>query len=603
MSGGRGLSVIVGTLVSLFLLVLFAPSTLPLSSGTRQHQQRSRNIIPSTSGNDRLCVGAARQRSIHHHRLGFVPKSLSDFFDTDDKGGWQVNAQESQQSNSIEKYRQMSDLERAKDFVSSVMKDPVPIEGSEGMSVLHNVMSLQYGETSDLVIRSCDESFWKACIKTAETPNRRYRVCAIGTPGIGKTKSTAILIRILLQMGHTVVYLVRTTQEVGHYYEFTPSTTNVFDERDRGEDITSLTKTSTYYVVDPGPTFDDCCPDDTFQAKSILVSSPDERHWGKSQFTNLRGRVFGVFKYYPLWSLQELLEARPVLNLALTIDEVKNRYRQFGGVPCDVFSDRDDNWPEKLQNTGVYRLTLTDGAALKLVSGEIDFVETGKTDTRKNAVMGYRLAQDDNGLFEEKEVIVISDLVAEKISTKFIKSLWSKMNDKDINGPTIFAAYTRLLMTKKEAIPLRCRANVGEKNVEYKSHPTKLLGGCTGIRLVLDLVEAVAAAKAENGSKILLCPANKLNPLIDFLYKDEEQHFHVFHVTLRRRHDAKVPDIKQLENAVGDASKLSIYYAVPSEHFGTFVTDPVDPKEAGALCDIFHVMIPNPNDTADAGPD
>jgi predicted HAD superfamily hydrolase len=59
--------------------------------------------------------------------------------------------------------------------------------------------------------------------------------------------------------------------------------------------------------------------------------------------------------------------------------------------------------------------------------------------------MGYRLAKNDNGLFEEKEVILISDLVAEK----FIKSLWSKMSDKDINRPTIFAAYTRLLKRKQ----------------------------------------------------------------------------------------------------------------------------------------------------------
>jgi hypothetical protein len=115
---------------------------------------------------------------------------------------------------------------------------------------------------------------------------------------------------------------------------------------------------------------------------------------------------------------------------------------------------------------------------------------------------------------------------------------------------------------------------------------------------VLDLV-AVAAAKADIDSKILYCPANKSNALIDFLYKDEDQHFHAFQVTLRHRHNAKVADIKQLENAVGDASKLSIYYAVPSEHFRSFVRDPVDPKGTGALCDIFHVVIPNPNDFPD----
>jgi hypothetical protein len=153
-----------------------------------------------------------------------------------------------------------------------------------------------------------------------------------------------------------------------------------------------------------------------------------------------------------------------------------------------------------------------------------------------------------------------------------------------------------LLMTKKTAIPFHCRAWAGEMDGKYKAHPMKLLGGCTDIRLVIDLVEA---AKAETGSKILFCPANKSNQLIDFLYKDEEHHFHAFHVTLRHRHDAKVSDIKQLEDAIGDASKLSIYYAVPDFNFPTFVTALVDPKEASSLRNVFHVMIPNPTDFPD----
>jgi hypothetical protein len=70
---------------------------------------------------------------------------------------------------------------------------------------------------------------------------------------------------------------------------------------------------------------------------------------------------------------------------------------------------------------------LTDTEALKLVSGKIDVIETRwKSNKLKDSVMGYRLAKNDNGLFEEKEVTVISDLVAENIATKLFKSLWSK---------------------------------------------------------------------------------------------------------------------------------------------------------------------------------
>jgi hypothetical protein len=740
---GRGLAVtVVTTLVSLFLLVLFAATAfttttaLPLRSSARQQQQRSRAGIPSETGNDRLSFGAARQRSIlyiHHQRLGFLPrnKALSDFFNSDNKAGWQVNAQESEQNDNMDmddsnemtgtvseekqtgekptttqgKRKSMgatlrsvwvqlstgsdvvgqptkvevsedatiaylrnavklvdpnslrdvnSDrlevfppntdsadssnalrpdalvpsgttdrlpltvqhvkfalqqskkklaLERANDFVSSIIKDPDPIEGSDGMSVLRDVVDLETGDRRDVVIRNCTEKFWNSCIEISEIPSMRYGVGAIGTPGTGKTASTAILIRMLLQKGHTVVYLVRTKLEKGWYYEFTRSTTSVFREYDLGEDITSLRKQSTYFVVDPGHTNDDCVPECTFQARVILVSSPDERHWGESQFIKLRGNTCGHFKYFPLWSLEELLQARPILNLALnralTIDEVKKRYRQVGGVPRHVYSD-DEVYRRAIAIQNGKINALTKWQALKIASEEMDAVESTAEDEWKSPVIGIRLANDDNGSFETTEVIVISDLVAEKICTDFIESLWSKMLDGYINGPMIFEAYGRLLMTK-EATSFLCRPCGGKKDGKYKVHPTKLLGGCTEIRLVSDLFEAVAAAKAETGSKILFSPANKSYPLIDFLYKDEEQHFHAFQVTIEKSHDTKVRDIKELEDAIGDASKLSIYYAVPSENFPTFVTDPGEPKRQGALSNVFHVMIPNPNDEDDGG--
>jgi hypothetical protein len=84
------------------------------------------------------------------------------------------------------------------------------------------VPKLESGATKDLVIRNITEDFWKETIRTAETPNKRYHVCAVGTSGIGKTSSTAILIRLLLLMQRTVVYRIRSPEKIGWVYEFTP---------------------------------------------------------------------------------------------------------------------------------------------------------------------------------------------------------------------------------------------------------------------------------------------------------------------------------------------------------------------------------------------
>jgi hypothetical protein len=61
---------------------------------------------------------------------------------------------------------------------------------------------------------------------------------------------------------------------------------------------------------------------------------------GQIEFAKRRGDVSGgTFRFYPLWSLNELQEARPILNQQLTMDEVTQRFRGVGGVPRHVFSD------------------------------------------------------------------------------------------------------------------------------------------------------------------------------------------------------------------------------------------------------------------------
>jgi hypothetical protein len=63
----------------------------------------------------------------------------------------------------------------------------------------------------------CTIPFWEECLKVVNTPNRRDRVAAIGTPGTGKTTSTPILIRMLLEENKTVLYIFRSEEKDGWY--------------------------------------------------------------------------------------------------------------------------------------------------------------------------------------------------------------------------------------------------------------------------------------------------------------------------------------------------------------------------------------------------
>ena len=196
-------------------------------------------------------------------------------------------------------------------------------EGGEGapggeMRLWRDIPDLEKkGRPKNIVLRSIVEPFWQSCIDEVESldPDDRTRVCAVGTPGIGKTFTTPLLLRMLLLKNSTVVYIRRSPERKSWYYEFIPKsdgtlpyTVNVYPEASKDPfDFPSLEEPSAYYVVDPGKSKVSCDPKEDFEARVIIISSPNVRHWGGEEFEKFRGGQSGVFHFYPLWNLSELL--------------------------------------------------------------------------------------------------------------------------------------------------------------------------------------------------------------------------------------------------------------------------------------------------------
>ena len=83
---------------------------------------------------------------------------------------------------------------------------------------------------------------------------------------------------------------------------------NVYPEKDTDlKNIESLDEPSTYYVVDPGETKNSGNPMAGFMPRVIIISSLDDKHWGRGEFQMHRAKKTGVFRYYPLWTLTEVL--------------------------------------------------------------------------------------------------------------------------------------------------------------------------------------------------------------------------------------------------------------------------------------------------------
>ena len=100
------------------------------------------------------------------------------------------------------------------------MKPYEDVPNSDEMRVLPDVLSMEgLGKKTVILRGKITEEFWQQVIDKTKD----FRVCAIGTPGIGKTSSTCILIRLLLEPKCTVVYRIRSDEKNGFVYKFTPA--------------------------------------------------------------------------------------------------------------------------------------------------------------------------------------------------------------------------------------------------------------------------------------------------------------------------------------------------------------------------------------------
>ena len=161
-----------------------------------------------------------------------------------------------------EPFETLPNLEPSDASLAGEEKEGAPEERK--MRVWRNIPDPYTGKPRNIVLRSIVEPFWKSCIDEVEISNEyiRYRVCAVGTPGIGKTRTTPLLLRMLLLTRSSVVCIRRSTDRTSSFYEYVPTpdgeplavAVNVYPEETENlpKKIPSLNETSTYYVVDPG---------------------------------------------------------------------------------------------------------------------------------------------------------------------------------------------------------------------------------------------------------------------------------------------------------------------------------------------------------------
>jgi hypothetical protein len=497
---------------------------------------------------------------------------------------------------------------RAQDFLDVLMNDDayLPVNASIGMTYLPDLpdLEVQKGFEIDqkfpMIIRNITDAFWDACIEVGDVPGVSFRVAVIGTPGIGKTTSTPLLIRKLLKKGKTVVYHVRTENRNKWIYEFVPEgdsyRADVYTDRSDLESVPSLRLRSTYYIVDPGKTKDSCDPDASFEPSVIIVASPDDRHWGgSSSFIKSLRAVKGLFKFYPLWSEEEIRAVKYILGPNMSDSTLNERLCQFGGVPRNVFEESRLIPLLEQQKTAVRALTAAQ--AQSIAEGYVDFLSTFKEDQPKSAVAAFDLAPDDNGTFTKPRAVLVSPYIKDQVYARHAGTLWRFMwSQADAAARGYFLqSYVRTLLTEFEHLTLDVRQCVGRRDKRYNETFRFTLPRCNEVRMVVNPARAVA----DPTSKPFVLYHSSIGnyELIDCVYKDDEDKVYAIQTTLQKEgHPAKPAQMKDLQETLRNFKNITLLYMVPDEIFPRFVTDPVYPKnDTNVTLNVYHASISRPS--------
>jgi hypothetical protein len=493
-------------------------------------------------------------------------------------------------------------IQKGKAYIDSILKPYEDIPNSHGMKVLRGVYDLETSKNKDVVLRTMAEDYWMKVIEATKT----NRVCALGTPGIGKSTTTCVLIRLLLAQKKTVLYHMRSTRENGWVYIFTPSRNsetidvaamkgNVFTFKD------IYNNQSTYYVVDPHRTKDDCNLDASYEGKVIIVASPDEVHWGGSEFTKNRANDMGIFLIYPVWSLQELIMSSVIFtgtDTMITIADIEERFWRFGGVPRSIFSKNYED-QKQLQNQAL--ANLTSESAITLAFKERTGIKTFGSDLPKGILLAYILADGDNHSYRKGYVVLCSDYVYEFVAKKFMKDLWLKIasNYQSFDGK-LFEAYAGHLFYDSVR-PRRLMVTVRLLRNNNSTNAFKVqIGGCLKQMKVENIIDEALATQM-----VLFVPTSSTNKLVDFMYR-EGNTFYLFQCTIAKTHSARPDHILELmvkvisnrmpsmlESNPGTNTNREIHdypwfilcYVVPEFRFKEFATNPVNAKgKAREMC-------------------
>eukprot|EP00978_Attheya_sp_CCMP212_P033979 scaffold140115_cov44-Attheya_sp.AAC.6 len=471
-------------------------------------------------------------------------------------------------------------LSLAQAFIKALMgTEKKFLDGSPDVGYLEDIPMLISGQKKTIVLTQEVEQFWEACFQSSQT----HRVCAVGSPGAGKSLTMLYLIRILLENEKKVVYMNRTQEKDSYYYAWKKGedgnyTTTVYLEALPIKQVISVANGDrvgdTYFLCDPGMTLTSCNPSSSLNASVVINASGDDRHWGGKEFTKEKedpGVQFGVKMVFPLPKRRQLLDACHLFSVSATRKQVEERHRMFGSIPRNVFANQ--NLVAALLRQQETDLAMMSSDMTRRIVNNTAELNTSSQNCPPSSIMGITSDPKD---FAAQKAIYISDLVAENVAKKHIKDMWNEVSASE-NSPSrglLFEAYLRSVL-KEKAQKVRMRNACGKSSKDYNGLFFGELGGCVDIERTDDMIGTCQTGR----ERVIYYSYNESEPLVDFMYK-VGQCYYAIQVTIHEDHDCGGEKLENFfaELTLQEDEELNLVYTVPDGIFKRFVTKPVAPK-------------------------
>jgi hypothetical protein len=455
-------------------------------------------------------------------------------------------------------------------------------------------LDLLSGEAFTVILRQEVREFWRIVVADLQSGRN---VVAIGNPGLGKTSTSPYLLHLLLATGRPVVYHVRgESPRTGVYYEITPNLNGghgirLYQEAEVYQGtIPALGTKGAYLVIEPHLVRE--LPPRWIKCKFALVVSADDRHHkgveksGPYEFSAL-------FRYFPLWSLQELKEARPYIQedgqpILSNAEEVEEGVRLFGFNSRLVFSKGETRQTYlRLQREAVSQMSSQ--SLRSIISSGVGVISAADQLAPSSYVVGYK-SWSPFGV-NEVETVLLSEAVTSLVWKHRLHDLWGQLEESSAPEARYqFEEYGRsLLVTPDLNFKVRRALSAKDALIEPENLPVVF---APEEQLRVSQVDDPLAEVQRQPSGTLFYSRSETEAFVDAVLKKQDGSYVGFNFVISPTHDCKPAGLAQYGTALGTTTPFQFFYAVHSKYFRRFKTNPVAPSTAQV--DVFILEVPPP---------